>query len=102
MGKRLKAKGISDARLLELRGFCMQYGEFCHRRPEFAEMIDQAAIAADADIYPFLIRHVSGRVGYAALRDVFGMPAGADKFYSARRRFFIILDKRRDGSCCPS
>jgi hypothetical protein len=58
-------------------------------------MIEQAAIAADADLYPFVMRHVTKSVPYAILRDVFDMPAGKDRFYMSRRRFFLILDEKR-------
>ena len=96
MGKyKPKIRGISENRLAELRHFCAQYETWKTHRPENAEMIEQAAIAADADLYPFVLRHATKGIPYAALRESFGMPAGRNCFYASRRRFFLILDRAR-------
>jgi hypothetical protein len=90
-----KVKGLSDSRLAELRYFCAQYEVWKRRRPENAEMIEQAAVAADPDLYAFVLRHVADGVPYHGLRISFGMPAGAGRFYASRKRFFLILDRAR-------
>jgi hypothetical protein len=88
-------KGLSAHRRLELRYFCMQYETFKARNPAAARMIEQAAIAADAELYEFLIGHVSEGTPYGVLRDARGMPCGKGRFYASRRRFFRILDRMR-------
>jgi hypothetical protein len=80
---------------LELRYFCMQYETLKARNTKAAKVIEQAAIAADAELYEFLIRHVSEGIPYGVLRDTHGMPCGKGRFYSSRRRFFRILDRTR-------
>jgi hypothetical protein len=92
---RLAIKGISEDRIMELRYFCMQYKALAVRNPKAAGVIEQAAIAADAELYEFLIMNVSEGMPYEVLRDVHGMPCGKGRFYSSKRRFFRILDRMR-------
>ncbi|MDR1572754.1 MAG: hypothetical protein LBS24_00390 [Clostridiales Family XIII bacterium] len=97
MGKRygLRINGLSENRCLELRYFCMQYRAFLTERPESAALIERAAVLADAELYEFLIEHASTGVRYDVLRTVRGMPAGKDRFYASRRRFYRILNRMR-------
>lgn len=56
------------------------------------EVIEQAAIEADGEIYPYIITNVVDGVAYQYL----DVPAGINQFYRARRIFFGILsDKKR-------
>lgn len=56
------------------------------------EMIEQAALEADGEIYPYIISNVVDGVSYEYL----GAPMGINQFYRVRRKFFLILsDKKR-------
>lgn len=55
------------------------------------EMIEQAAIEADAEIYPYIISNVADGVSYEFL----DVPASIATFYRKRKKFFRILDRRK-------
>lgn len=59
------------------------------------EMIEQAAIAADPDIYTFIFKSVTQGISYEKLI-VSGVPCGRDYFYDRYRKFFWILDQIRE------
>lgn len=59
------------------------------------ELIEQTAIAADNELYQYLLMNVTNQVPYTYLRYDLGMPCGHDKFYKARRRFYYLLDKKK-------
>ena len=69
-----------------------------HREKYFRmmEMIEQSAIAADADIYQFILQAVCYGISYTALRTKYDMPCGKDMFYDRYRKFFWILDGVRE------
>jgi hypothetical protein len=92
---RLTVNGLSENRFMELRYFCMQYKTFVAKNRGAAKMIEQAATAADDELYKFLIMNASEGVAFGVLRDVHGMPCGKGRFYSSKRRFFRILDLMR-------
>ncbi|MEL7568932.1 MAG: hypothetical protein AAGU14_00045 [Eubacteriaceae bacterium] len=56
------------------------------------ELIEQTAIAADNEIYQYLLMNVTNQVPYTFLRYDLGMPCGEKYFYKARRKFFYLLD----------
>lgn len=55
------------------------------------EMIEQSAIEADGDIYPYIINNVVDGIAYEYLE----VPASIATFYRKRKEFFKILDKRK-------
>ena len=55
------------------------------------EMIEQSAIRADGDIYPWIIKCVTEGMGYLNLN----APCSKDYFYDRYRKFFWILDHVR-------
>lgn len=59
------------------------------------EQVEQAAIASDADIYPFIFKSVTEGISYEKLI-AHGIPCGRDYFYDRFRRFFWILDGYHD------
>lgn len=68
------------------------------RREEYLqkiELVEKAAELADADLKDYLICAVTTGVSYYGLRCYNRMPACKEKYYSAYRRFFFILDKTR-------
>lgn len=60
------------------------------------EMVEQTAIAADSDIYQYIIRSVAFGISYTTLRTKYDMPCGKDMFYDRYRKFFWLLDKVRE------
>ena len=63
---------------------------------ERMEMVEQAAIGADPDLYPYLLRGVTEGLSYDALKMKYDIPCCRDVYYAAYRRFFWLLSKRRD------
>lgn len=51
------------------------------------KMIEQAAIAADAELYPYILHAVTTKDGMRSIRP----PCGERQFRAARRRFFYLL-----------
>lgn len=60
------------------------------------EMVEQTAIAADGDIYQWLLKAVCYGTSYTELRTKYDMPCGKDLFYDRYRRFFWLLDRVRE------
>ena len=59
-------------------------------------MVEQAAIGADPDLYPYILRGVTEGLSYNALKMKYGIPCCREVYYVAYRRFFWLLSKRRD------
>lgn len=53
--------------------------------------VEQASIAADPDIYPWILKCVTKGIGYDGL----DVPCSRDYFYDRYRKFFWHLDKIR-------
>lgn len=56
------------------------------------EMVEQAAIKSDPDIFEWILRGVTEGVGYGALN----VPCSKDYYYERYRKFFWVLDKVRE------
>ena len=56
-----------------------------------AQLIDQTAMEADAEIYPWILKNVTSGVPY----EYMDVPMGRRKFYEARRYFFFLLAQKR-------
>ena len=106
---------ISKERYRELYYFCQQYKEKKERLKDCysigspglsdtpkggctsdvvarqAEAIEQCAVAADPEIYQYVIKSVTEGVKYEFLK----VPASRKKFYRARRKFFYLLDRKK-------
>lgn len=64
------------------------------------EMIEQAAIAANADLYPYIIKSVTNDLSYPFVEydEALGrIPVGINEFYGYRRLFYHFLDKLKNG-----
>lgn len=59
------------------------------------EMVEQAAIAADPDIYSYILTCVTQGISYDKLVAA-GIPCSRDYFYERYRKFFWILDRIRE------
>lgn len=55
------------------------------------EMIEQACIAADPELYPWLLKSVTAGLGYQYL---IGIPCCKDTFYDRYHKFFWILSQK--------
>ena len=55
------------------------------------EAIEQAAIEAGEELYPYVISNVADGIPYQYL----GVPLGKNQFYRVPRRFFNILFEKR-------
>lgn len=64
------------------------------------EMIEQAAIAASAEIYPYIIKSVTNDLSYPFIEydEALGrIPIGKTEFYATRRLFYHYLDLLKSG-----
>ncbi len=55
------------------------------------EMIEQAAMEADADVYKWLLKSVTQGISYEWM----DVPMGRRQFYEVRRYFFYLLAQKR-------
>lgn len=88
--------GMADLRASALTGMPRSGGqsdptaravERRERLREDTRAIEQAAIQADAELYPYILRNVTDGVSFEVLR----CPCGINQFYLARRKFFWVL-----------
>lgn len=64
------------------------------------EMIEQAAIAASAEIYPYILESVTNNLPYRFIEynEKLGrIPVGKTEFYALRRLFYHFLDNLKNG-----
>ena len=64
------------------------------------EMIEQAAMAASGEIYPYIIKSVSNDLSYQFIEydETLGrIPVGINEFYAYRRLFYHYLDLLKIG-----
>ena len=59
-------------------------------------MVEQAALGADAELYPYILRAVTEGLSYTALKMQADLPCCKDVYYDRYRRFFWLLSKARD------
>lgn len=62
---------------------------------ERMELVEQAAIKADAVLYPYILRAVTKGLSYDSLKMQYEVPCCKDVYYDRYRRFFWLLDKER-------
>ncbi len=55
------------------------------------EAIEQAAIEAGEELFPYVISNVADGIPYQYL----GVPLGKNQFYKVRRKFFDVLSRKR-------
>lgn len=55
------------------------------------ELIEQTAIEADSEIYPWLIKNITDGLPY----EYVNAPCGRRQFYEGRRYFFYLLAQKR-------
>ena len=63
---------------------------------EKMKMVEQTAIAADANISSYILKGVTEGRSYNYLKTVLDIPCGKDLYYDRYRRFFWLLDKTRE------
>lgn len=62
---------------------------------EKCEIIEQTAIEADPELYPYIIEGVTTEYAtYKYLKQVKDIPCGKDMYYDRRRRFYWLLSKK--------
>lgn len=64
------------------------------------EMIEQAAVAASAELYPYILKSVTNGLPYRFIEydeQLGRIPIGKTEFYALRRKFYHFLDKIKIG-----
>lgn len=65
------------------------------RLREKCELIEQTAIEADPDIYPYILEGVTcDYASYNYLKLTKHIPCGKDMYYSRRRKFYYLLSMK--------
>lgn len=59
------------------------------------ELVEQAAIGADPELYPYIVHAVINGLSYDTLKMQTSIPCCKDVYYERYRRFFWLLDKER-------
>lgn len=59
------------------------------------ELIKQAAMEADEDLYLYILKAVTEGLSYTYLKASLNIPCSRDTYYDRYRRFFWILNKIR-------
>lgn len=97
-GIKLNNIRISKNKYNELKYFCAQYDEKKKEAKagntqcrQDIDLIEQTAIMADRDIYPYILKNVTEKIPY----EYMDVPCGRRKFYEARRIFFSLLAEKR-------
>lgn len=62
---------------------------------EKINMIEQAAMHADEDLYIYILKAVTEGLSYTYLSTQMQIPCGRDMYYDRYRRFFWLLNKTR-------
>jgi hypothetical protein len=59
------------------------------------EMVEQAAIDASPDLYPYILRAVTEGLSYNSLKMQYDIPCCREVYYDCYRRFFWLLSRKR-------
>ena len=62
---------------------------------ERMHVVEQAAIAADAALYSYILKAVTEGYSYDHLKSRLNIPCCRDTYYDLYRRFFWLLNKER-------
>lgn len=60
------------------------------------QLVEQTALAADADLASYILNGVTEGLSYDSLKFRFDIPCGKDMYYDRYRRFFWLLDRARN------
>ena len=60
------------------------------------QMIEQAAIGADAELYSYILKGVTEGLSYTHLKANLDIPCSKDTYYDRYRRFFWLLHNTRN------
>ena len=63
---------------------------------EKINVVEKAAMEADAELYVYILRAVTEGLTYPNLKTKFGIPCSRDTYYDRYRRFFWLLNKYRE------
>lgn len=63
---------------------------------ERIELIEKVAREADDDLYFYILKAVTEGLSYTYLKSKMNVPCGKDMYYDRYRRFFWLLDKKRN------
>lgn len=58
--------------------------------------VEQSAIEADSELANYIIKAVTEGLSYTTVKSRLDIPCSRDTYYDRYRRFFWVLDKKRD------
>lgn len=99
---KLDKYNISKFAFRELNYFCLQYHEkkskALNGTTQIASdlhLIEQTAMDAGEEIYPYLLQAVTTGRSYINLKMVLNIPCGKGYFNKRRRKFYFLLAQRK-------
>jgi len=65
----------------------------CQRKPlsDYMRMVEQSAMAADPELYSYILKSITENLTFVVLKSVYGIPCERDMFYDRRRKFYFVL-----------
>lgn len=63
---------------------------------EKIRLIEQTAMAADRELYDYILKAVTEELSYTYLKSKLRIPCGRDMYYDRYRRFFWLLNQARN------
>lgn len=73
--------------------------KYALKRTQYAEkikLIEQIAMDADGELYPYLLKAVTEGLSFTYLKSVLDIPCGKDMYYDRYRKFFWLLSEARN------
>lgn len=58
---------------------------------DYMRMVEQSAMAADPELYSYILKSVTENLTFVVLKSVHGIPCERDMFYDRRRKFYWVL-----------
>lgn len=58
---------------------------------DYMRMVEQSAMAADSELYSYILKAVTEGTTFVVLKSVYGIPCERDMFYDRRRKFYWVL-----------
>jgi hypothetical protein len=58
---------------------------------DYMSMVEQSAMAADSELYSYILKAVTENLTFVTLKNVYGIQCERDMFYDRRRKFYFVL-----------
>jgi hypothetical protein len=63
---------------------------------EKIDLIEETAMETDSSLYPYILKGITEGLSYTYLKTKMNMPCGKDMYYDRYRKFFWLLNNKRN------